>query len=424
MTDADGIRATPVDVRVEHRDGIPVLVKRASDQAARDRLAHEAAVLVQARHPGVVELVAGPGSGAGDEDGDLVLRWIGTRTLADLRAPSAVEVAVHLAAVAATIADLHDRGVVHGRVTADHVVLDGDGRPVLCGFGEASTAADTRHPRTEDVAGLGRLLGALLERSPGTRRPDRGTRDQRRALAALAASATARDVARRPSARALAERVAAIGPGGRPDPPAAAPSPSGPEVGSAGDPADDDALEHLRRVLDDDRPRRPRPPRPFPTSRLVAGLGALVALVIAVGALVRSGGGDDVAGRDPRPAVSPTIPGSSSTTGTPPDQRLDTRPVAELDGRRFAVGDPGDVVAVGDWTCVGRPLAAVLRPTTGDVFVFTSWAPPGGRVEAASLGRVPGAVALRPGPDPGCGGLVAVLTDGTTVPVPIPGAAP
>jgi hypothetical protein len=39
---------------------------------------------------------------------------------------------------------------------------------------------------------------------------------------------------------------------------------------------------------------------------------------------------------------------------------------------RWAVGQPGDLVAVGDWDCDGEPTPAVLR--AGRLFVFASWA--------------------------------------------------
>ena len=54
-------------------------------------------------------------------------------------------------------------------------------------------------------------------------------------------------------------------------------------------------------------------------------------------------------------------------------------PVA-VDGRmievgelRFAVGVEGDEVAVRDWDCDGESTPAVLRPRTGEVFVFARW---------------------------------------------------
>ena len=59
-------------------------------------------------------------------------------------------------------------------------------------------------------------------------------------------------------------------------------------------------------------------------------------------------------------------------------------------GQRWAVGDAGDLVAVGDWDCDGTSTPAVLRPSEGTVFVFDEWAPAdGGRVSSRSGGSAP-----------------------------------
>ena len=39
----------------------------------------------------------------------------------------------------------------------------------------------------------------------------------------------------------------------------------------------------------------------------------------------------------------------------------------------FAVGQTGDIAAVGDWTCSGNPTLGVYRPETGAWFTFSSW---------------------------------------------------
>jgi hypothetical protein len=40
---------------------------------------------------------------------------------------------------------------------------------------------------------------------------------------------------------------------------------------------------------------------------------------------------------------------------------------------RFLVGEMGDEVAVRDWDCDGEPTPALLRPSTGEVFLFARW---------------------------------------------------
>ncbi|MGI8685897.1 MAG: hypothetical protein ACR2MO_12575, partial [Acidimicrobiales bacterium] len=125
-----------------------------------ERVEAEAAALAAAHHPGVVELVD---AAAG------VLRTThlpDARPLADAGPLTADEVAGVVAAVATTLADLHERGVVHGGLDGGHVLVAADGRPVLCSLGRAGSPAD-------DVLALGTLATALLAGIPSgpLRRP-------------------------------------------------------------------------------------------------------------------------------------------------------------------------------------------------------------------------------------------------------------
>ena len=63
--------------------------------------------------------------------------------------------------------------------------------------------------------------------------------------------------------------------------------------------------------------------------------------------------------------------------------------------RRWVVGAPGDLLALGDWDCSGARSLAVLRPSTGEVFVFDGWAAEGDDRVAPLLGRVDGASTIR-----------------------------
>ncbi|MFN2504714.1 MAG: hypothetical protein ABR540_10920 [Acidimicrobiales bacterium] len=69
--------------------------------------------------------------------------------------------------------------------------------------------------------------------------------------------------------------------------------------------------------------------------------------------------------------------------------------VVETGGRRWAVGQPGDLAAVGDWSCAGSRSLALLRPATGEVFAFDGWATAGQDIHAPALARVGGARTLR-----------------------------
>ncbi|MCD9622691.1 hypothetical protein [Rhabdothermincola salaria] len=117
----------------------------------------------------------------------------------------------------------------------------------------------------------------------------------------------------------------------------------------------------------------------------------------------------EAASRGPQPA-----PDASTTTETTPPEGEAT--VVEHGGRRYAVGGPGDVVAVGDWHCTGREVPAVLRPETGALFVFWSWPEPGVPHATEPGTSVAGGVALQAGePDTaGCTPLVVSDAQGTT----------
>ena len=83
------------------------------------------------------------------------------------------------------------------------------------------------------------------------------------------------------------------------------------------------------------------------------------------------------------------------------------------------MGQPGDVIAVGDWECDGRAAPALLRPATGDVFVFPDWAEDE-PVTVEARDRLPGAVAIRGEPaDGGCDDLVVDLGSGATATVEV-----
>ena len=170
----------------------------------------------------------------------LVTTLVPGPTLAAPLALTVEEVAGVAEALAATLADLHDMGIVHGAVTPEHVLVGPDGRPVLCGFGSAGRIGETApggdrelHP-SADVAALGRLLRRLAIG------PDA------RGLRRIAEATTVDDPAARPSARTMADELGDC---------------------SARGPAAGPAWEHRRRrgdrraIAPGGSPRRPRAPR-------------------------------------------------------------------------------------------------------------------------------------------------------------------
>lgn len=160
------------------------------------------------------------------------------------------------------------------------------------------------------------------------------------------------------------------------------------------------------------RPTRtfgPRPPAPVPTpprperargGRPLLAIGAGLAVVAGL-ALAASLPGPErarVASR-PRASFVAAAPARSCPPTAGPlqaDVDGDGCPstvswkgtVAEVEGRRFELGRPGDALVVGDWDCDGTATPALYRPSTGEVFLFARWADPGPVVSATDGGHL------------------------------------
>lgn len=450
-------------------DGRPVVVKTADHDEADIWLSREAERLARARHPGVVEVVD-------RAERRLVLAWAGHHTL-DTLSP-APEVAVTLVAnLAATLCDLHALGIVHGRLTPGHVVVDDRGRARLCGLRGAGPGPIEPGP-AEDVAALGRLIDLLLgseaelEPIPEHRwGRKRWSGAQRRALLTLADQASDPDPARRPTARALAAAVAQLVPEARyatPSPPpdgpkssdedpsdeerAASPEPTaddlptrdeepdqetdgaggGLDISLGDDRAHDGEPISARTIGGDrflglrleDRSREPglvdpvasesnrpesgsprvgeRPDRPRWASRAALLTLPMIGVVLVVIVAASS------SGSRPHPSPTAAVPLARVTTTSirprddhprcpgedcPTDGQIVGNLIRRGD-RWFEAGRSGDHVSLGDWDCDGVDTPAVVRPSTGEVFVFDHW--PTGRepTTVAPVAVVPTAMSL------------------------------
>lgn len=471
--------------------GQPITRKHA-DTADAARVRHEARALEAARHPGVVELaehVEHP-----DGSCELATRWVGSHSLETWPCRSAAHVAGLVAALATTVADLHDLGISHGALTADHVLIRHDGRPVLCGLAEArledSPAASDRF--ASDVAALGELVHRLLgEDADDDPIPDRRIRPfvarrrwpryQRRALRTLADQAVIEHPGRRPTARMLAAAIREAIPDAdlvRPDehdttdrgPVASAerlsrdaatgstgseetaPEGLAPEGLASEDPppgldgwSDPLDLDHLRPSdLDDPRPT-PAPRRLIAASCVLALLAG--ACVLGWRILLGSSPATppEAALREPPPIEAPsdadpeTAPDAgpgcprreperlaltdasvAAVTDIDGDGCTDVVEVAGSvlsgDGRRWRIGEEGDVVHLGDWDCDGVSTPAVLRPDTGELFVFDRWASPGEQISIPPVRAFDDPVGLDAvsDHDAECPGLLVEHADGTT----------
>jgi hypothetical protein len=409
--------------------------RKAASAGDAESIRLQAALLAEARHPGVIDLVGVEGSA---DRPVLVTALVDGPTLAVPMELSVEEIGGVVAGLASTLADLHDLGIVHGAVAPEHVLLGPDGRPVLCGFGSAARVGETgpagdqeRHP-SEDVAALGRLLRRL------------STGPEARALRRIADSATADDPAARPSARAMSAEIAAAVPGAR--------LPGRPTGAVDGAPT----LPDLRSLLSGARADRRRPggrrARPAPSDEaespapgaraslrqlpvrsgaMVGAVGAVAGAALLVLAPWASPAAKD---RDPIivPVTVPTTPSSVVPTSRAPVTSASVAPtsmlqavpagcpaptsvlVADIDGDgcldalryadgvleaaglRWSLGQAGDQLATGDWSCRGTRTVVLLRPSTGQVFRFESWAVGvNDSITGSAVATVPGGQAVR-----------------------------
>jgi hypothetical protein len=387
-----------VTVAVDEGGAVAVKTATSADEVAD--LAVEAERLRQARHPGVVVLLDHQRIPTGAElrtrfAGEPLDRWHGT----------VIRLAGLVAAVAADLGDLHDIGVVHGRIEGSHVLVGSNGRPRLCGFSPPpaeATAAD-------DVAALAELLSQLAERTAGAERRGpflwrRGPVADQRAVAQIVARATDPVPSRRPSARSLANAILAAVPGAELPPPESARPP-------VDDPRFDsvfgDQTEASPADMFGDRPWSPLPPestleRPAPPGthrlsrpsvaprslpRVTLATGVIGAALVATCAVMLRGGA--VATSAGEGVTDTTL----VTAALPSSVHVDGGTV-EMAGERWTVGEPGDLLAVGDWDCDGVTTPAAYRPATGEVFVFTDWATDGQPVTVEPVTLVVGGLGL------------------------------
>lgn len=339
---------------VEHDDH---LVVKEATTSGRDDLRREAEVLEALRGPDVVSMVS---LDDGPESTRLTLRDTGGPSLAAaLVAPTttARDRMLLLAAACRTVAGLHASGWAHGRLCADHVLLTSRGRTRLCSLADA-------HPVQVDPA------TARLDRIALLRMVDD--------LTVTAHQAPRRRILERIRTGLLARRTARL-------------------------PDDPDPLV-LARILDRcagrerRRPDRwlPRAPtrgittrrrgRPSPAA---AGVASVV-LAVTVAAVLGSSTFDD----PPSVSTASADPSSSRTSDRAAPTASVIDGVVMFDGRRYRVGDSGDLVAVGDWDCDGTSTVAIITSGSDAVQVFDEWATAATPATARTIGHVPGATSI------------------------------
>lgn len=370
-----------------------------SPESFRRLLRREAEILSRSRHPGVVELRAVTDT---PEQFTVVTATPEGTVLAETSL-TLEEVAGVCAVLATTVADLHDIGVAHRRIGPAAVVVAPDGRPVLDDFREATWIPGPvkRRPAQELARADDRALGSLLLGVLPSSVVDAAPRRRRlrpvrhRDSGAFLADIGARAADGRLTARALADAIVEGVPGAR-LPAARVPQPT--TVGAAEDMAAvaDDAVPStgpgpVSTRARDEPPTATSGDEPFGGARRPP-LAALLAIVLVSAA-----------------TLAVLAHHHRGRWTTPPYDG-----VLVIGGHRYALGRPGDAVAVGRWWC-GTATPAVLRPATGDVWVFdavpTGTDPRSGRLVAT----VPGGVRLDARAAGGCDAIVVRRRDGTTM---------
>jgi hypothetical protein len=421
------IETRSTDVR-----GWLVVTRTAEDELERVALRREADLLGRARHPGVVELVRVNG-----DAGEVVTAAPTRATLADLPQRTGDVLRV-LAAACETLADLHALGLVHGSIGPAAVLVAPGRAPVLDDFargglaGELGPDGEVLRP-TNDVAALAELVHHVRTAAPTRRRRALRHRAPADDLDGLLEEVAAGcpPPARR-LARAIAGEVAL-----HPD----APSPTGLRTAAARavtraaapvgatDPIAD-PFARLRPTAVDVSGRRG--PRVLTLAAAVAGLTAITAGGLGLWASAAGPSPPRLAttatARTSLPAVSPST--TARTAPTPPPQPTHAPVVVAahdgilaVGGVRYRIGQPGDEALAADWSCRGAPRVVVLRPGTGEVYVFTGWARPGRDLTATPAGSVPRGAHLRSRTDDaGCAIAVAASPDGTVHPIEISAA--
>jgi hypothetical protein len=349
--------------------------KIAETPAEEAALAREATILRMAAHPGVVAF-AGPSDGA--EAGSLETSYVAGPPLRDLPG-TGVEVAAGIgAALATTVADLHHLGIAHQAIAEDHVLLDESGRPVLCGFGHAVTAAEVTDFEAfadQDVLDVARLIAILLDDTEAPRIRsvlDRATRT--------------RLLRRRVDARSLARLLIEA------EPQARLPGGQAPTYGSVR-PADCSGRSRSRRPAGR-RSLRPARPKLAVGAAVAAVAAAVVAAAAAPGLMeTRPSGRAGDGGRPPATLPCPPVDMGCRAVVLPANDPL------VVGGTRFGLSQTRGttLTIIGRWTCDGAGLPAVIVAGSGQVWLFLSWPGPGTKVAAhlvATVGGASGAVVI------------------------------
>lgn len=406
-----------------------LLLKRARRPSPRTAALLDAEAAVLARlPPGRVVLPIGLVARRGSDDRALLTGFEPGGSLAGVVRPLPPAAVTGLVVdLARALGSVHVAGWVHGRVTAEHVLVGRDGRVVLGGFGRARRLApgpDGTTAAADDLAQLAAVARLLLDPTA-----------THEGLTSVLDRLAHPDPLRRPDPGEAIDLLARFGPvpapvapplrdGGRPERRSDSPARHGtrpdhaPRTGWTGPartsrspiPGRDDTL-----VEEDHGPGGGQPAgsattqrgAPAPVGRrplvpVLAGLAGVGLVVAGARQLTAPADGGDptqpaaagvrieasavAAAPRPCPDVGHPAPAPDETTAqVDPDGRGCTVPVlwspvraevtvATPEGvRRYRLGEPGDRVVLGDWDCDGDATPLVVRSDPPAAYRFDAW---------------------------------------------------
>ena len=157
-------------MRLTMRDSFLVLLKEARNDGDLARLRRERDVLARLRMTGITRILSDELDADASEDSKtapaLAFRFVGRQSLATFRTAREQENLQLFQECAHLLARLHARGIAHGGISPDHILLDRFSHPVLCSFGRASELDASRSLAKADAASLLAVMQSVLFAAP------------------------------------------------------------------------------------------------------------------------------------------------------------------------------------------------------------------------------------------------------------------